>query len=48
MTHDLQELNDQFSINVTSTSQIETLNTKEPTKEIISLKKKLEFKIIKL
>ena len=48
MTYDLQELNDQFSNNVASTSQIETSNTKEPTKEIISLKKKLEFKIIKL
>lgn len=42
MTYDL---NDKFSINA---SQIETSNTKEPTKEIISLKKKLEFKIIKL
>ena len=48
MSYDLQELNDQSSNNTASTSQIETSNTKEPTKEIISLKKKLEFKIIKL
>lgn len=48
MTYDLQEHNDQSSNNFPSTSQIEALNTKEPTKEIISLKKKLEFKIIKL